>query len=245
VEDLDVLLIPYPHLFITIPTPLPNHTLLPVSAGLRIIIGCAGNFTSQLLKSLPLRLGDQQRSEDAQEHEQRENLHHVVQPRAGVLLRDNALRPQRTKDGLGHNRTDFAGGGAETVRCRAVARREALAGDDESRSVGAEVEEELAEDVKSQESVLAKLVVREADDAEEDGEDGEAHELDGLAADGVDGCDGDPVAGDGTSADDDQIAYGGVAEDVVDVGAAGVADGRQDDGVVQAETVERNVTGMY
>ena len=135
-----------------------------------------------------------------------------------------ALRPQGPKDHLRDDGAHLPRRGTETVRGGAVPRGEAFAGNNKRGGVGAEVEEELAEDIQRKEGVLGEFVVGEADDAEEDGEDDEAHQLDGFAADGVDGRDGDPVARDGAGADDDQVADGGVAEDVVDVGAAGVAD---------------------
>ena len=135
-----------------------------------------------------------------------------------------ALCPQGPEDNLRDNRTNLTGSGRQTVRRRAVPRGETFTRYNKRGGVGAEVEEELAEDIQRKEGVLGKFVVGEADNAEEDGEDDEAHQLDGLAADGVDRRDGDPVARDGAGADDDQVADGGVAEDVVDVGAAGVAD---------------------
>ena len=133
------------------------------------------------------------------------------------------------------------------MRGGAIAGGEALAGHDEGGGVGAEVEEELAEHVQRQESVLflAELLVGESDDAEEDGQHDETHELNRLAADSVDCCDCDPVSGDGTGADDDQVTNSSVAEDMVDVGAAGVSDSGKNDGVVQAETVEGNIAKTY
>lgn len=86
-------------------------------------------------------------------------------------------------------------------------------------------------------------MVREADDAEKDGEHREAHQLDRLAADGINRCHRDPIPWNRTGAHDDQIPHRRVAEDLVHVAAARVADGCQDDGVVQAETVESNVAG--
>ena len=128
-----------------------------------------------------------------------------------------SLYPQGPKHDLRNNRTNFPRRGTETVRGGAVSRRETFTRYNKSGGVGAEVEEELAEDIQRKEGVLGEFVVSEADDAEEDGEDDETHQLDGFAADGVDGCDSDPVARDGAGADDDQVADGGVAEDVVDV----------------------------
>ena len=76
---------------------------------------------------------------------------------------------------------------------RTVPCREAFTRDDEGGGVGAEVEEELGEDVKSEEGTAGEKVVGEADGDKDAGEEDEAHELDGFAAQGVDGCDGNPV----------------------------------------------------
>ena len=113
----------------------------------RIIVCRAGHLSSQLLQGLPLRFGNQQRGENPAKHEQGEDLHHVVQPRGRVLLGDHALGPQGTEDDLGDDGADFSRCSAEAVGGGAVAGREAFAGDDEGGGVGAEVEEELAEDV--------------------------------------------------------------------------------------------------
>ena len=84
-------------------------------------------------------------------------------------------------------------------------------------------------------------MISEADTDEEDGQGGEAHELDGLPTDGVDGGDGDPIAGDGTGADQDQVADGVLAEDLEHVVTTAETDVGQDDGVVQTESVKGHV----
>lgn len=157
-----------------------------------IIIPRPRNLPRQLLQRLPLRLRDQKRGEQPAQHEQRKDLHDVVQPRRGVAARrarEGAARAQGPEDALRDDGADFPARGREAVRGGAVARREALAGHDEGGGVGAEVEEELGEDVERQEGGVRDLVVGEADYDEEDREHGEAHELDGLAAEGVDGRD--------------------------------------------------------
>src|SRR5438046_1074978 len=88
---------------------------------------------------------------------------------------------------------------------------------EESFRVWPEVEEELSEDVESQESMFAQMVVRESNDTEENGEDNEPHELNGLATDGVARGNGNPVAGNGASADDDQVSDSSIAEDLIHV----------------------------
>ena len=140
---------------------------------------------------------------------------------------------------LADDGADLAGGGRDTVRGRTVTSGEDFTGDDEGGAVGSEVEEELGNDVETEETVGGELVVGETHGNEEDGQHTETHELNGLAADGVDGGDRDPVAGDGTSEDDDQVTDGGVVQELVGgVGTAGgVTDGSQDGGVVERETV--------
>lgn len=53
-----------------------------------------------------------------------------------------------------------------TVTCR-----EAFTGNDESRGVRPEIEEELGEDVEGKQGVTRELMVSKADDYKEDGED--------------------------------------------------------------------------
>ena len=118
-------------------------------------------LASQLLKRLPLRLRNQQRRKDTAQHEQRKDLQHVVQPRRLGLLR-RTPGPQRSDEHLGDDGAHLTAGGADAVGRAAVAGREALAGDDEGRGVGSEVEEEHAEDVEADEAGGADYVVAEA-----------------------------------------------------------------------------------
>lgn len=148
---------------------------------------------------------------------------------------------QRSKHTLRDDGADLAGRGGDTVRGGPVAGGEALAGHHEGGRVGAEVEEELRDDVQTQQTVVGVLqgLVGETNDDKNNGQDDEADQLDGLAADGVDGGDRHPVAGDGTRTDQDQVTDGVLVEDLVDVLAAAPADSTQDDGVVETKTVER------
>jgi len=57
------------------------------------------------------------------------------------------------------------------VRGGTVTCREAFTGNDESRGVRPEIEEELGEDVEGEQGVTRELMVSEADDYKEDGED--------------------------------------------------------------------------
>lgn len=69
-----------------------------------------------------------------------------------------------------------------------VAGGKALAGHDKRGGVGAEVEEELRDDVQTQQTVVGFLqgLVGETDYDKDNGQDNEAKQLDGLAPDGVD-----------------------------------------------------------
>lgn len=196
-------------------------------------------LTGQLLEGLALGLGDEESGEDTAQHEQSEDLHNVLEPGSGrgVL---GATVNQRAKHTLGDNGANLARGGRDTVGGGTITGREALSGDDESGSVRAEVEEELGNDVETQKTVvgLEERIVGEANDDEENGQDDEAHQLDGLTANGINGGHGHPVAGNGTSTDEDQVTNGIATEGLVDGSTTTPADSAEDDGVVQAKTVE-------
>lgn len=193
-------------------------------------------LATELLKRLALGLGDAQRGEAAEQHEEGEDLEHVVQPRAVVVL-GGAARLEGRDGALADDGADLARGGRDTVGRGPVARREHLARHDEGGGVGAEVEEELGQDIDDQEAVLVVCgdpVVGEAHDHEEDGEDDEAHHLDRLAAKGIDGGDSNPVARHGAGQDNNEVADGSVEQDLVGAGVLGrVADDLKDGGVVQ------------
>lgn len=199
------------------------------------------DFTRKLFERLALRLGDEEGGEDTAQHEQREDLQDVVEPWRAVFL-GGAAGTERTDETLGDDCTDLAGGGGDTMTSGPVSCGEALAGNDESGGVGAEVEEELGEHEAGEEAGGADRVVAEAHDAEEDGQKGEAHQLDWLAADGVAEGDCDPVTGNGTGADKDDVADGDVVVIVIDVdGIRTEANRSQDSRVVETNTVESNV----
>jgi len=205
-----------------------------------IIVCRSWNLTRELLEGLALGLGDQKRGENTAQHEQREDLHNVVQPWAGSATSSTGLdaaSTERTEHTLRNDGTDLAGGGGEAVGGGAVTGWEAFTGDDEGGGVGTEVEEELGEDVEGEESVAREVVVGESDDDEEYGEHGEAHELNGLAANGIDGCNGDPVTGDSTGENENEISNSVLAVDLVHVGSTSPSDGRENDGVVERETI--------
>lgn len=210
---------------------------------LRLLLITHVILARQLLERLPLSLRNQESGADAEQHEQRIDLQHVVHPRVGVSTRDGATGAQGSDGTLADDGADLAHGSAQAVRGRPVTGGENLARDDERGGVGAKVEEELGEDEDGKQSVGREVLVGEAHDHEEDGEDAEAHELDRLAADDVDGKDGDPVTRDGAGKDDDHVADGGIVEDLVRVlgTGGGVADDVQDGGVVERDTVVGDV----
>lgn len=116
------------------------------------------------------------------------------------------------------------------MRGGSVSCGETLARHNKGGRVGTEVEEELSQDIDSQQAVLSKLVVGEAHDDEKNSEDSEAHQLDRLAADGVNSRHGHPVARNSASQDNNEVANGSVVE--VFVGGLGarrrVTDGGED-----------------
>ena len=103
----------------------------------RIIVRRPGNLPGKFLEGLALRLGDQQRGEGTAEHEQREDLHDVVEPGGGGGSGGRAALAEGAEDALGDDGADFAGCGADAVGGGAVAGGEAFAGDDEGGCVGA------------------------------------------------------------------------------------------------------------
>lgn len=206
-----------------------------------VVFRSSGNLTSKLLEGLALGLGDKERGEDTAKHEQSEDLEDVVEPRGLVTGGLGTTDTERSNDNLGNDGTDLTGSGRKTVRSGAVAGREALSRDDEGGGIGTEVEEELAENVESKLAVSSNDVVTETENAEEDGEQSETHKLDRLAANGVNKGNSDPVTGDGTSADDDQVTDSGVVVSLVHVGTTTVADSRENDRVVERDTIESDI----
>jgi len=104
-----------------------------------------------------------------------------------------------------------------------------------------EIQEELSNDVESENTLLTNLVETETDDAEKNGEDDEATKLDWLTANSINESNGEPVTRNSTSAHKDNVADSGVPEQPVDVGAGREANLLENDGSVQTKTVESNV----
>jgi hypothetical protein len=113
---------------------------------------------SQVLKSAALGLRNEQGGEDTREHEGREDLHDMVEPRAGVGLGDISTGSERRDGSLGDDGTDLARTSRDTVRGGPVASGEALSGHDEGGGVGSPVEEQLNEDVDAQHGVGAEVL---------------------------------------------------------------------------------------
>ena len=79
-----------------------------MSRSSRIIIRRPRHLTSQLLQRLPLRLGNQQGGEDAAQHEERKDLHHVVEPGRVGGAWGSAFLAEGAKDTLSDDGADFA-----------------------------------------------------------------------------------------------------------------------------------------
>ena len=106
-----------------------------------------------------------------------------------VILPSDIL--QARKPDLGDDRAQLSGRRRDTVRGRAVTRRERFTRYHEGRRVGTEVLEEVCEAVEEHERLRAgvgcgHLLVPEAHDDKENRENSEAHELDRLATPRID-----------------------------------------------------------
>ena len=99
-----------------------------------VVVRRARDLARQFFQRLALRLGDEEGGEAADQHEEGEDLHDVVEP-WGFIARDTAAGSERAEDALRDDSADFAGSGGEAVRSGAVPSWEAFAGDDERRGV--------------------------------------------------------------------------------------------------------------
>lgn len=96
-------------------------------------------FARQVLQRLAFRLGDQERGEDATEHEESEYLHDVIEPggfgaAGGVGM--GTAGDQGREDDLGDDGADFAGCGGEPVAGGSEAGGKTLSRYDEGCCVG-------------------------------------------------------------------------------------------------------------
>ncbi len=95
---------------------------------LSIILLGTWNFASQLLESLPLGFWNQQRCKYAAQHEEREDLHDVVEPWSVGAVGWCTASVEWADDDLRNDGTDFTGSSAKAVRSRAIPGGEAFAG---------------------------------------------------------------------------------------------------------------------
>jgi hypothetical protein len=198
----------------------------------------------KVFKSPALRLRDKKGGEDTSQHESREDLHDVVEPR--VLVRRlvfgvSAAYAERSNGTLRDDRADLARRSGDTVGGGTVACREALARYDEGGGVGTPIEEELDQDVDGQLRMTRDLVECKTPDGKKDSENNETSELERLAANCVNGGNGEPVTWDSASADENAVSSGKVVQAPVDGLAATVSNGTEDGSGVQAKTVESNL----
>lgn len=221
---------------------MKRDTLLLLGQG--VVVGGIGLsdvvLVGELLEGLALGLGDEESNNETDEHEESKDLEQLGDEGVGTT----AVLELGESD-LGNDGTELSGTGSDTVTGGAVAGGEDLTGDDEGGRVGAEVLEELGggkEEDKEGDRVVLDGMVGESEDAEEDAGHDETDDLDADTAEALDGEDGDPVTGDGTEEDDDDLADGGVpAGGPVVTLDTGKVDGRQDEGVVQTNTIEGNI----
>lgn len=191
-------------------------------------------------QSHPLGFGDDDRGEDTEQHEQSEDFHHVVQPTV-LVVRGTAVVDKSTNTGLSDDGTNLTRGGRQTVSRRPVSGREDFTGDNESGGVGAEVLEELGDNVQPKLTTFGQAVVTETDTTEKRSQNDETTDLNRLSADGVNGGGRHPVTRKRTSTHKNQVTGGGVVQPLVDVLLRRVTDGQQNNGSVQTNTVVSDI----
>lgn len=149
-----------------------------------------GSLAGELLEREALRLGDEEGREKPADHEEREDLQEGVQVGAAVFL----LGHEWEGYDLGYDGTYLPRRCRQPVTGRSIARGKALAWYDEGGCVGAQIEEELGDDVEGEHGARVEVVISEAQDAEEYCEDEETADLKRLPAYGIDCEDRCPVA---------------------------------------------------
>lgn len=216
-----------------------NNSSLNIVAVSSIVV-----LAGELLKSLAGCFGNEECGTAAEKHKEGKDLEDMVEPRGSIGLGGTAST--ETGNGtLANDGANLARGSRNTVRCRTVAGREDLAGNNKGGGVGSKVEEELGNDVDGEEAVGGEVMVSKAHDNEENGKNDETSHLDGLATESINGGHRNPVAGNGTSTDDDDVADSSVVEELVnvlDVARGGrVANGLENSTVVQRKAVEGDI----
>lgn len=102
---------------------------------LGVILLGAWNLSSELLESLALGLGDEEGGEDADEHEESEDLHDVVEP-WGAVGGGSTAGVQGAEGDLSDDSANLARSSRDTVGSGSVAGREAFTWYNEGSSVG-------------------------------------------------------------------------------------------------------------
>lgn len=145
---------------------------------------------------------------------------------------------KRNKDTLRHNGTNLADSCTDSIGGTAVACGEALARHDEGSCIGAEVEEELCQDVKSPQTAVILVQVGKANHGEKGRQDEEPQELNTYASDLVNNGDGNQVSRNGTSTDQDKVSDGIAVKDFVDIFRTRPVDSTKYNRVIQIKTVK-------
>lgn len=220
---------------------MKRDNLLLLGQGVVVVdIGLSVVLVGELLKGLTLGLGDEEGNKETDEHEEGKDLEQLGDEGVGTTT---VLELGETD--LGNDSTELSGTSSDTVTGGTVTGGEDLTGDDEGGRVGSEVLEELGsgeEEDEESDGVVLDGVVGESEDAEEDAGHDETDDLDADTTEALDGEDGGPVTGDGTEENDDDLTDGGVpAGGPVVTLDTGKVDGRQDERVVQTDTVEGNI----
>lgn len=206
-----------------------------LDAAVAAVVVARVRLTGELLERDALGLGDEQRHERAEEHEERKELQEAVEERRARVVAVAVLggggdgrvpaSEERDADALRDDGAKLAHGRGQAVRRGAVARREALAGHDKGRRVGSGVEEELADYVEREEGAFGEVPHGEADYCEYDGQGEEAKHLQRLASKCVDSEYGAPVSRERAGAGEDDEPEGLISEPVIQRLASGIADG--------------------
>lgn len=127
------------------------------------------NFLSgKALQSASLGFGNKQSCKDAAKHEECEDLHDMVEPRAVGSSLWSTFVDEGPKHALCDDCTDLASRGTDAVGGGTVPGREAFPRHNKGGRVGTEVEEELCEHVEGEQTIVRVLqrVIGKTDDDE-------------------------------------------------------------------------------
>ena len=115
----------------------PVVDLAKVTRSRWVVVGGSWHFACELFKGFPFCFWNKKCGNGTAQHEKRKDLHDVVEPWRGSRAWRGTTLAKRAEHALGNNGTEFARGGGDTVRARAVASREAFTRDNESGCVRA------------------------------------------------------------------------------------------------------------